>query len=427
MRAALSELTTRGRSFLAAGVAAALCALVLSERDLLRVAIFLIILPLAATAIVYRTRYRLGCSRRLEPALVPVGHQASVVLRLENVSLLPTGVMLMEDTLPYTLGGRPRFVLDRVRPREIRTVRYPVRADVRGRYVIGPLSVRLSDPFGMVEMTRRFHSQDTLIVTPVIHPLPAVKLGGEWVGGGESRARSVSTHGEDDAATREYRNGDDLRKVHWRSTARTGELMVRREEQPWQSRAAIALDTRTLAHRGDGPGASFEWAVSAAASIAVHLAEGGYSLRLLTDEGTDLAAPTGGTGGAVLLNQLAIVQQSNNQTLGRVVDALRRNSGEGLVVAVLGSLDFDDAYVLTRARAGTTVGIAILLDSASWISLPPRQREEAQNEYNGVVRLLAGSGWRVLQARHGTLLPALWGRAALRPGAQDANSAVGAR
>ncbi len=424
MLPALSDLTTRGRCFLAAGGAAALCSLFLGERDLLRVAVFLIVLPLAATAIVYRTRYRLACSRRLDPALVPAGQQASVVLRLENVSLLPTGVMLMEDTLPYTLGGRPRFVLDRVRPREVRTVEYPVRADVRGRYVIGPLSVRLSDPFGMVEMTRLFSSRDTLIVTPVVHPLPKVKLGGQWVGGGESRARSVSTHGEDDAATREYRNGDDLRKVHWRSTARTGELMVRREEQPWQSRAAIALDTRTEAHRGDGPGSSFEWAVSAAASVAVHLAEAGYSLRLLSDEGTDLAAPASGNAGAVLLDQLASIQQSHNSSLGPVVDAWRRSSGEGLVVAVLGSLDFDDAYVLSRARSGYTVGIAVLLDSNSWIGLPPKPRAEAQAAYEGTARLLGGTGWRVLEARHGTLLPALWAQASVRPAATGVRSPV---
>ena len=81
-------------------------------------------------------------------------------------------------------------------------------------------------------------------------PLPAVRLTGEYAGTGDSRARSVAVHGEDDAATREYRHGDDLRKVHWRSTARVGELMVRREEQPFQSRATVLLDSRTIAHRG---------------------------------------------------------------------------------------------------------------------------------------------------------------------------------
>src|SRR5947209_9048920 len=93
-----------------------------------------------------------------------------------------------------------------------------------------------------------------------------------------SVSRSIATAGEDDAATREYRLGDDLRRIHWRSTARRGELMVRREEQPWQSRAVLLLDCRQSAHQGDGPLSSFEWSVSAAASIGLHLAHGGFTV-----------------------------------------------------------------------------------------------------------------------------------------------------
>ena len=121
-------------------------------------------------------------------------------------------------------------------------------------------------------------------------PLPNVRLAGEYAGSGDSRARSVAVHGEDDIATREYRNGDDLRRVHWRSTARTGELMVRREEQPWESRATIVLDTRRQGHRGEGPTSSFEWAVSAAASVGLHLRHSGYKIRLVTGSGVDLDA-----------------------------------------------------------------------------------------------------------------------------------------
>jgi uncharacterized protein (DUF58 family) len=417
VREALSGLTTRGRCFLAAGAAAAVCAAVLHERDLLRVGVFLAVLPVVAVAVVTRTRYRLTCSRRLEPGQVPVGQRANVVLRLENVSRLPTGLLLMEDTLPYSLGGRPRFVLDRVRPRGIRSVQYPVRADVRGRYVIGPLSVQLTDPFGMVELSRSFSSVDTLTVTPVVHPLPHIRLGGDWAGGGDSSARSVSTQGEDDAATREYHQGDDLRKVHWRSTARVGELMVRREEQPWQSRAAVALDTRAAAHRGDGPGSSFEWAVSAAASVAVHLSHDGYSLRLLTDANTDLQAPRGGNTAGLLLDQLSEIRPSTHRSAAPVVDLLRRGGDEGLVVAVLGWLDTDDAELIARALTRSTLGVAVLLDCSTWVGLSPRQAAEARTEYDAVARRLRQGGWRVLVARHGASLPVLWPLAAVQSAA----------
>ncbi|MDQ6875361.1 MAG: DUF58 domain-containing protein [Actinomycetota bacterium] len=427
MHEALSGLTTRGRCFLAAGGAAALCSLVLHERDLFRVAVFLIVLPLVAAVGVTRTRYRLACSRLLDPPQIPVGQQARVLLRLENVSRLPSGIMLLEDTLPYTLGGRPRFVLDRVRPRAVRSVHYPVRADVRGRYVIGPLSVRLADPFGLVELSRSFASFDTLTVTPVIHPLTPIRLGGEWAGGGDSRARSVSPQGEDDATTREYRHGDDLRKVHWRSTARVGELMVRREEQPWQSRAAVALDTRAAAHRGDGPGSSFEWAVSAAASVAVHLAGAGYSLRLLTDAGADLHAPAGGNSAVMLLDQLAEIRHSRSRSVAPVVEALRRSSGEGLVVAVLGWLTPEDAELVARARTAATVGVAVLVDSATWVGLSPRSRAEAREEYDHVARTLISGGWRVLEARHGTALAQLWPLASARSSAGQSARSGGRR
>src|SRR5690606_20067807 len=284
MRAALRGLTPRGRAFLAAALAAAGSAIILGERDLMRVAVLLTALPLLAAVYVARSRYRLSCSRTLSPARIPVGAQARVQLRLHNLSRLMTGTLLLEDRLPYALGSRPRLVLERLAAHQASAVAYTVRAEVRGRYDVGPLSVRLTDPFGLCELIRSFPGVDRLTVIPQVVALPGDRLTGEHTGSGERRARSMAVHGEDDAATRAYRHGDDLRRVHWRSTARVGELMVRGEEQPWESRATVVLDTRAYAHRGDGPTASFEWAVSAAASIAVHLRHLGYRLRLVTSE-----------------------------------------------------------------------------------------------------------------------------------------------
>ena len=97
-----------------------------------------------------RTRYRLSCARRLAPPRVPAAQEPRVDLRLENVSRLPTGLLLVEDRVPYALGARPRFVLDRIEPGGKRELRYRIRSDMRGRYTLGPLTVRLADPFGMV-------------------------------------------------------------------------------------------------------------------------------------------------------------------------------------------------------------------------------------------------------------------------------------
>jgi uncharacterized protein (DUF58 family) len=418
VRAALSGLTTRGRSFLAAGIAAAVCALLLGQQDLLRIGVLLAGLPLASVFVVARTRYRLACSRRLRPVRVPTGQKAQVVLHLENISRLPTGVLLIEDQVPYVLGSRPRFVLDRVQPRGVRDVAYPVRSDVRGRFPLGPLSIRLTDPFGMCELNRSFSARDHLIVTPVVHPLSSITLGGEWSGNGESHARSVAAAGEDDVAAREYRHGDDLRRVHWRSTARRGELMVRREEQPWQSRCTLILDTRAIAHRGDGPGSSFEWAVSAAASVSLHLAQAGFAVRLLTDTGAAVSsaahdpANVGTDFEGMLLDTLAIVTLSAGETLTRGVEAFRRSGSDGLLVAVLGSMASADTEELTRLRHGTTSALAFLIDTPSWVFRPDGSRHTGGEALDGNAQLLRNSGWRVVRVRSSDSLPSLWPEAA---------------
>ena len=408
LRASLSGLTTRGRCLLAAGLALAVCAVVLGQRDLLRAGVFLVALPLAAAWLVSRTRYRLSCARSLDPPRVEAGRQSTVRLRLDNVSRLPSGVLLMEDALPYSLGGRPRFVLDRIEPRGVREVSYPVGSDVRGRFTVGPLSVRLTDPFGLCELTRSFATTDELVVTPVVSALPPVRLGGDWAGGGDAASRSVATSGTDDAATREYRHGDDLRKVHWRSTARVGELMVRREEQPFQSRATLLLDGRVAAHRGDGPGSSFEWSVSAVASIGVALARSGFALSLLRESGEALSPLGLPLTESLLLDALATVSTTRGATIDGAVEQLRRGGVGGVLVALLGGLDLADAQLLARLRTGSTVCVGVLLDTDSWAPVSPRARELAVQQHDAVATLLTAAGWRLLPITHGSTLAPVW-------------------
>ncbi|WP_422743022.1 DUF58 domain-containing protein [Micromonospora sp. WMMD754] len=410
MRDGLRGLTTRGRSFLAAAVAAAISAGILGEKDLLRVAVLLAVLPLLAAAYVGRSRYKLACNRSLEPHRAPVGASSRVVLRLQNLSRLPTGTLLLEDRLPYALGSRPRVVLERLGAHQASSVAYTVRADVRGRYEVGPLVIRLTDPFGLCELTRSFPSTDHLTVIPQVTPLPSVRLPGEYAGSGDSRARSVAVHGEDDAATREYRMGDDLRRVHWKSTARTGELMVRREEQPWESRATVVLDTRAAGHRGEGPTASFEWAVSAAASITMHLRQAGYKLRLVTGNGVDVGATEAG-GEGLLLDHLAEVHLDRRGEITTLVQQVRQRADGGLIIALLGTLSTAEAELLAGLRGNGATCVAFLLDSNTWLNLPAKARAEAERAHGSAALALLQSGWRVIGVEHGNRLPVLWPQA----------------
>ena len=396
MRALLGSLTTRGRSFMAAGGAAIVCGLAIPEPDLVRVGALLVILPLVSAVTARRSRYRLSCSRRLDPPRVPAGQPTTVLARLENISRLRTAVLLAEDVTPYSLGSRPRFVLDEIEPGH-RELSYQIRSEVRGKFTLGPLRVRVADAFGLVEINRSFSSTSTLVVTPRIVPLPKAAAQSSWLGEGDGGMRTISAIGEDDAAPRVYQNGDGLRRVHWRSTARYGQLMVRREEHQWRNSASVFLDTRRSAHSGSGPSATFEFAVSAAASIGAHLAGEGFRARLITEAGE--IAPAG-TFQDTLLDMLAVISQSRDVSLGPGATALAHAGGQ--LIAVLGRLSAEDARQLAASRRGNALAMALLLAVSAWASdeIPPDTARAAE--------ILSAAGWRVSVATSSTPLAVAW-------------------
>jgi uncharacterized protein (DUF58 family) len=398
MRALFGSLTTRGRSFLAAGGAAIVCGLAIPETDLVRVGALLVILPLISAMIARRSRYRLTCSRRLDPPRVPAGTQATVTARLENISRRRTAVLLAEDVIPHPLGRRPRFVLDEIEPGGSRDLSYQIRSEIRGRLTIGPLRVRVADAFGLVEITRSFSTTSTLVVTPKIYPLPRASASSSWLGEGDGGMRTISMIGEDDAAPRVYQDGDGLRRVHWRSTARYGELMVRREEHQWRNSASVFLDTRRSVHSGSGPSATFEFAVSAAASIGAHLTGEGFRARLITEAGE--IAPRG-TFQDTLLDMLAVITPSREVIFMPGTAALAHAGGQ--LIAVLGRLSAADAGALAAARRGNAPAMALLVVPPS-----PGVPDEVPEDTARAAQILSAGGWRVAVAGVGTPLAAAW-------------------
>jgi uncharacterized protein (DUF58 family) len=397
MRALFGSLTTRGRSFVAAGGAATVCGLGIPEPDLVRVGALLIILPLVSALIARRSRYRLACSRRLDPPRVPAGQPTVVTARLENVSRLRTAILLAEDVTPYSLGSRPRFVLDEIEPGGSRELSYQIRSDTRGKFTIGPLRVRVADAFGLVEISRSFSTTSTLVVTPKIYPLPRAAASSSWLGEGDGGMRTISAIGEDDAAPRAYQNGDALRRVHWRSTARYGELMVRREEHQWRNSASVFLDTRRLAHVGTGSSATFEFAVSAAASIGAHLTGEGFRARLITEAGE--IAPRG-TFQDSLLDMLAVISPSREVSLASGAAALTHAGGQ--LIAVLGRLSPEDARMLAASRRGNAPAMALMVAAWSWVS------DAVPEETTRTAEILAAAGWHVAVVTASTPLAAAW-------------------
>ncbi len=396
-------LSTRGRCLVAGGAATALCAVVLDERDLLRVGIFVLTLPLLALALLSLSRRRVRAERTLSAARITVDHPVTVEVRCRGGGL--PGVLRLADNVPDAAGPAadtpPRFVVHRLPRRAGATMHYPLRPMLRGVHRIGPLLGRATDPLGLAEFSRELAAADRLLVLPRVAPLRGLPTSFGAGEGASGAALAYQGKGASDVLVRPYRYGDELRRVHWRSTARHDELMVRLEERPWRGGTTVVLDRRDSAHRGRGAGSSLEFAVSLTASICVHLIGRGAPVSLVTEDGVELSGPGAAGGVEALLDALAAVRPSARRDL-----AAPRLSPNTDLIAVLGAPGPGDLDALLAHQA--TGGLAVLLDTPGWdpAARPPTGHGPGPGVDHALT--LRRSGWRVAVAGTGSTAATVW-------------------
>ncbi|MBV9012264.1 MAG: DUF58 domain-containing protein [Pseudonocardiales bacterium] len=407
----LAGLTTRGRCLLATGLAAALCAVLLNERDLLRVAAFAVMLPLLASVIVGHTRIRLRAQRELSPPRITVSGEGQLHLTLHGTGAL-SGRLLLEDVVPPALGGPRRVVVARLPQRGTVTLTYPLCPAERGVHALGPLIARITDPLGLAEYRCTLAGHSRLVVIPVVVPLTGLRPASE-LGASESEGARVGFGSRQDAVeVRSYRHGDDLRKVHWRTTARRDELMIRVEKWPEHRGVTVLLDHRSAAHQGNGPTSSLEYAVSLAASVYVHLRQRGQRVRLVTGDGVVRASVGEGTDQGIdaALDALAALRATEEPELASGPALASRRE----VLAVLGALDDVAVEQLLAQRPQGMRGHAVLLDVAAWAgSGAPGSDGQAASHPTQAARLLVAAGWSVTVARPEQPLSSVWDQVCL--------------
>ncbi|MBQ1030431.1 DUF58 domain-containing protein [Micromonospora parva] len=263
-------------------------------------------------ALVAAWRPRLAVTRRADPDRVARGEPASMTLTVRNTGRLRSANLLAEDRC----GERtvPVPVL-RLRPGRDTEVRYDVPTDRRGVVPVGPLRVTRRDPLGLVALARPYGATVPVWVHPRVHPLAAVPTGaGRSLDG---RVDGVPHGSITFDSLREYVVGDELRRVHWRTSARVGELMVRENVDTSLPRLVVLLDNRVAAHPGrvGGVAESFESACEAAASIvtAAHRADLPVLLLLAAGEPAQVTTPDGeGDGALGPLDRLAAAELSGD-------------------------------------------------------------------------------------------------------------------
>ena len=267
--------TARGWALAAAGVAALQFGVVLGSVDLVRIGTLVLLLVVAAAigVLVFdpgRGRHRLGVTRTSKPNPVHAGSEAQIEVVIAATDpaarVRLAGLKFAEQAATELSGGRPLRARVSRAPRRV-TVSYAVQAARRGRWPLGPLVVTRSDPFGVMRASATLGEQADVAVWPTVVslPTPADVLVGEP----DRVALGARTPSTDDASLRDYREGDDLRRVHWSSSARRGALMVRSDERAGMRPVSVLLGLPARA-------SVLEWSISLAASMALAMLEGGH-------------------------------------------------------------------------------------------------------------------------------------------------------
>jgi uncharacterized protein (DUF58 family) len=297
-------------------------------------------------------RLRLAVSRQASPRRLRVGTPARIDLSIENRSRRATPVLALRDRVeglgaaevslaPIPAGGRTQ-------------VSYRLPTQRRGPLLVGPLDIEFGDPLGLTAARVSAASRSELLVHPELVELGPLRAGTGALNGAERQAvRTLAPTGDEFFALRPYVVGDELRRVHWRNSARTDDLVVRQEERPRRGQVIVLLDLRREAYDDE----AFERAVSAAAS-ALHAGwAGGDTLRFLTSNAGDSGVITQRSQLDIIDDQLARIGTTPIASCARAVEHAGRTARGGTLVVVTGRVGAEVAAAVARSRRsfGTVV------------------------------------------------------------------------
>ena len=355
-------ITRRGWALVGAATGLFVAGRILGLVELAVLAVAAVLTLLAAMAWV-RIRAPHVIARRELKERLQVGVQGRVDVVVQAIQ--PTATLAVNDAFD---GGRraARLLLAPMHPGDEARAAYRFPTDRRGRYEVGPLRVTLTDPFGLVERSQFVLSTEQVIVYPRVRDvLPPAEMGGLDLDSEQPQVRSRIEPSGEFHTLREYAPGDDLRHVHWRSTARRGQLMMRQNEARRRTPILLMLDVRPGAHDR----ASFERAVEACASIVSAIDR--------TDRPVDVLLSTGQLIGAAgrrhlgtVMDELAVVEPHGPDRI--VATESRRRSGA--LVAIMGRPLAQDAAALgVLVRDGGQLTVVACMPDAGAVAVRSRR------------------------------------------------------
>jgi len=272
----------------------------------------------------------------------------------------------------------------------------------RGHYSFPGLQAQVCDPLGLFRRCLPPGPATDLIVYPKPQPLPHWALYGEsTIGPAGSRMDRHSGESGDFYGVRPYQQGDELRHIHWKTTAHTGKLAIKQYHRRSSTATTIYLDCREEAY-AERPDA-LEQAVQAAADAAAH-AIGRHSLLRLVQAGAKIKVVPPDRGERQLvkaLEVLALAQADGEAPLWQVIAADQAaSSGGGTVVAVVAEASTELTHQLLALRARTANVVVVIVAPLD---------EDKDSEYARLQRALLGAGAAVYRLPPGQSLPTVMG------------------
>jgi uncharacterized protein (DUF58 family) len=406
--------TTRGWIVALAGFVLIVLGTALGVRALQQLGVGLLVLLAAAVIVVRLGKHDVRVKRTVQPERASSYQQVSVSLVVTNRGRGPAPLMLLEDRLPSQISGRARFALHGIEAGGSREVTFGMRPTRRGRFNIGPLEIAFVDPFGLAHTLSRADQITTFLVYPAIEPLSLPRdLGRQQSMVVSALRRPTAAQGEEFYTLREYVQGDDLRKIHWASTAKRRSYMIRQEETPWHTRATILLDDGMLQNAAES--ASFERAVEATASIVDVYHRSSYSSRLVAAGGATIDSAKGVDHMHRCLDLLAtmeaVVPERGHPApvLARLGELQSGPNAEGTLVFVGGSITSLVVAGLAQCRRRYKEVICVSFPTHRFSSANNRSRSEGERHTIEALRQLTRSGIRTLVLGPEEALGPAWG------------------
>lgn len=323
-----------------------------------------IVLILVASYALARRRIRLEGSREGMFPRSQEGDRLEVEVRL--TAQRGASTFTLEERVPERLGNTVRVPVARLPRGQSVSHSYSLRCERRGVYEVGPLVAATSDPLGLTRKETVIADKFELLVHPRIEFVSDRPLTRQFEDPPIRPPRSKPwPSGLEFFGMREYVRGDDLRRIVWRASARTGKLMVREAEQGITDHVSVILDTDRGSHSWEGDHSdSFETGVRAAASLAVRHLREGYEVRSESNQGTLTRPMRGPNMQLPVLDAYSKVELSRDplsKVIMRLITDPRRDAHNILVTPKLGSTEAVQLRILLNKGVSIFV-VALLWD-----------------------------------------------------------------